>query len=650
MPATVRGRISVNPRGFGFLNLLDGEEISAGPQGGEVTAFITPPDLNPFLDGDLVSAEIVEGEPGRFTARALRLVERRRAELFGTVTTRGGRPHLRVDRLVANTDWPLRPSAAEGLTDGTPLVVRIEGAELVPERVLAASADLGLERCVARHGIPSVFPPAVAEEARARAAAVLDALGEGAPAEGFAARFGPRRDLRALPTVTIDAASTRDIDDALSVLPAGPDGAMRVLVSIADVDELVPEGSALDAEARARGTSVYLAGRVVPMLPEEISSDAASLIQGADRLAITAELRVDPEGVVTAVDLYESVIRSAARLTYDASAELLATGSSPGVPAEVESTLRWLRTAAARLSAVRAARGGVELHREEAYIALDEGTREPTAITARPDTDAHRLVERLMVAANEAVAAWLVARGLPGVFRVHDEPTEERVRALASYAHNFGFEAGFGPRLTLRGLSAFEAQFRGAAAAPAIRAVLGKALGPARYTAEPGLHFGLGAPLYLHFTSPIRRYADLAVHRIVKRYLRGERALHAGDAAMADVAQHLDDCARRASKAEAERHRMLVARYFSTRVGQQVAGNVIAIKPFGLVVQITGTGATGTIALEALADGPYQIDPGGHALVGQARRYSIGDPVRAVISATSEELGRVDLVPAEAAR
>ena len=636
MAAPVRGRILVNPRGFGFLRPEDPEAPSA---------FITPPDLNPFLDGDLVSATLTEGEPGRFTASSLALIERSRGELFGTITVRGGRPHLRADRDVANTDWPFRQGAAEGIAEGTAVVARVEGRELAVERVVSEGADLGLERCIARHGLRAVFPPEVIQAAGASAAKVLSTLDAGAASGAWPAEIGPRRDLRALPTVTIDAASTTDIDDALAVLPAGPDGALRVLVSIADVDQLVPEGSPLDEEARARGTSVYLAGRVVPMLPEAISSNAGSLIQGVDRLALTAELRIDPEGLVTSVDLYESVIRSTARLTYDAVAELLSTGQSTAVPAEVAPTLRWLRTAAARLSAVRAARGGVELHREEAYIALDEQTRAPTAITPRPETEAHRLVERLMVAANEAVAGWLVARGLPGVFRVHDEPEPERVQALAQFAHNFGFEAGFGPRLSLRGLAAFEAQFRGAAVAPAIRTVLGKALGPARYTSSPSMHFGLGAPLYLHFTSPIRRYADLAVHRVVKRYLRGERSLSAGDQVIAQLGDHLVACSYRAAKAEAERHRMLVARYFGARLGQLVQGNVVAVKPFGLVVQMAGAGATGTIALDALPGGPYRVDLAHHALVGPERRYSIGDPVRAVIASASEDLGRVELIP-----
>lgn len=653
MHAPVRGRITVNPRGFGFLT-VDAQPLDGGGPGrpaarpAELTAFIAPPDLNPFLDGDIVSAGIAEPEPGRYTATALALLERPRTELFGTVTLHGRKPHLRVDRLVANTDWPFRAGAAADLAEGTPVVAAIAGHEVMPVRVLAAGADLGLERCVARHGVRSIFPPAVLEAARVSSSTTLAALA-GAPTPGEADRYawpapiGPRRDLRAVPTVTIDAASTTDIDDALAVIPAGPDGALRVLVSIADVDAFVPEGSPLDLEARERGTSVYLAGRVVPMLPDAISSQAGSLIEGADRLALTTELRVDPEGRITSVDLYESVIRSRARLTYDAVAEFLSTGRSAAVPDAVAPALRWLRTAAARLSAVRAARGGVELDREEAYVTINAETREPTMVAPRADGAAHRLVERLMVAANEAVAAWLAARGLPGIFRVHDEPTEERVRTLERFAHNFGLEAAFGPRLTPLGLEAFEAQFRDAAIAPAIRTVLGEALGPARYTAAPGAHFGLGAPLYLHFTSPIRRYADLAVHRVVKSYLRGERGQRVGDDAHELLSQHLNRRSRGAAKAEAERHRMLIARLFASRVGEVIEGNIVGIKPFGLIVQMSGTGATGTVATDALPGGPYRLDPAGHALVAGVRRYQVGDWVRATIAAANEELGRVDL-------
>ncbi|MRG91370.1 ribonuclease R family protein [Polyangium spumosum] len=618
--STARGRISVHPRGFGFLG-VDAPNAAS--------AFIAPPDLNPFLDGDIVSARITPEGSGRLVATELALVSRPRAEVFGSVVLRGGKRYLRIDRSVANTDWPLDTTIE--LAEGTHVVAEVSGDRLVVARVVPEGADLGVERCIARHGLRAVFAESLdraAEEATTRPV----------PMER-------RRDLRNVPTVTIDAASTRDIDDALAAYPADTSGALRVLVSIADVDVFVPERSLLDREARLRGTSVYLAGRVLPMLPEAISSRAASLVEGEDRPALTAELRIDPEGRITSTDVYESLIRSRARLTYDAVDTFLAEGQADGVPRAVEGTLRWLRTAVARLSAVRAARGGVNLAREEARIELDAITGEPTAIEARRETPAHRLVERLMVAANEAVAEWLVARGLPGIFRVHDEPSPDRVRTLSQLAHNFGIEAGFGPRLSSRSLAAFEAQIAGARFEPAIRTVLGQALGPARYTPEPGAHFGLGAPLYLHFTSPIRRYADLVVHRILKRYLEGHRDYDDIRAGLVVLAADCDRASTNAGKAEAERHRMLVARLYAGRLGEEVTGNVVAIKPFGLLVQIAGTGAMGSITTDALPGGPLRTDPAAQALIGAGVRYAVGDRITATVAAVHEELGRIDLVP-----
>jgi ribonuclease R len=602
-----RGRISVHPRGFGFVE-------TTRDDGAPISAFVAPPTLNAFLDGDVVEAEVAT-EGSRSTATNLTLVHRAREELFGTVVHRGGKAFLKVDRLVGNTDWPLE---GPELGDGTAVVARVAARAAVFERL--AGPDLALERCIVRHGVRATFSEAVLREAACARAAVEH-----------------RRDLRDLPTVTIDAASTRDIDDALAALPASPDGAVRVFVSIADVDAFVPRGSALDAEARLRGTSVYLAGRVIPMLPEVLSSENVSLVPGVDRAAMTVEMRIDPEGVIRSVDIYPSTIRSHARLTYDGVAELLRTGASREVPESVVPTLRWLRAAAARLSTVRAGRGGFELAREEAYVTLDtQGT--PLEISPREETEAHRLVERLMVAANECVASWLVERGLPGIFRVHEAPSAEKVESLARFAHHFGIEAGFGETLTPRGLAAFDAQLKDTSCGLAVRAVLSRVLGPARYTHLPGPHFGLAAPLYLHFTSPIRRYADLAVHRVIKRYLAGERAFEGDLAAHAELAAELDRATYRSSRAENERHRMLVARLFADRVGQTMAGNIVSVKPFGLVIQLVGTGVTGTLALENA-----KIDLVTQVATADARRYTVGDPLLVTIAGTNEELGRIEL-------
>lgn len=608
------GRVSVHPRGFGFV------EVAGEPP---INAFIAPPELNALVDGDRVAATIDVQPDGRATARELALIERWRTELFGSVVRRAGKPFLRVDRKVSNTDWPLLGESHE-LADGTTVIASIADRTAVLDRVVDEK-DAGLERVLVRHAIRTAVPAAALEEA------------QHARLEG-----GLRRDLRALCTITIDAAVSRDLDDALAVLPADADGALRVFVSIADVAALVPEGSALDREARARGTSVYLAGRVVPMLPSELSEDALSLLPGADRPALTVELRIDASGAVTSTDVYETLIRSHARLDYDAVAAFFDEGRGDDVPEQARSTLLWLRTAAARLGAVRRGRGGVELLREEAIVRMDATTREPIAIVAHRSTSAHRLVERLMVAANEAVARWLVDRGLPGVFRVHDEPEPEQVRALGEFARNSGFEAGFGQRLGPRELAAFESQFRDTRVAPAMYTVLGRVLGPARYTVHPSSHFGLAAPLYAHFTSPIRRYADLAVHRIVKAFLSGNRELRPRDERLEDLAVALNDAAYRAKKAEMERLHMVAARLFAGRIGEVHEGNVVAVKPFGLVVELSRIGVSGTVGTDALP-GSFRLDPKLQRLEGTERSFAVGQPLRVCVTGVDEDLGRIEL-------
>ncbi|MCP3963662.1 MAG: RNB domain-containing ribonuclease, partial [bacterium] len=470
----VKGRISLHIRGFGFLRTEPGDGGDAGPATAPAASiFLPPPELSGFLAGDLVEATLVAEADGRFSASGLRLLERPRDSLFGIVQAAGKRRRLLPDAEVSNEAWNLE--GAGKLAPGTAVVAEIEGRRAVRPKVVPEK-ELAMTRILARWSLRGAHDALlVAAARRAKASKAL------------------RLDLRDVPTLTIDAPVTRDLDDALAVLPVQSDGAIRVLVSIADVDAFVPRGSELDREARARGTSVYLPDRVIPMLPKELSEERASLLPGAERPALTVEMRIDPEGRVRAVDLQQTVIRSDARVSYEEAAAFLDEGREEAVPAELRSTLRWLRAAAGRLSAVRAGRGGLAFVREEARMTFDPGTNEPAAIEARVETSANLLVERLMVAANEAVASWLRERGLPALYRVHDPPDPDRVRSLAAFAANFGFETAFGPELTPRALAAFEDQYSTARSAPAIRAVVQKTLGPARYTAHPAPHFGLGA-------------------------------------------------------------------------------------------------------------------------------------------------------------
>ena len=535
-----------------------------------------------------------------------------------------------LDPRIGNTSWPLL-EVPKGLENGATVVAEpgLETPEAYYIRTMPEE-DAHRGAVLVTHRIVTEFDPAVLKEA-----------------ETAQVRRKGRRDLCNIPTVTIDAASSKDLDDALAVLPPQEDGAIRVLVSIADVDSAVPVGSELDQEARFRGTSVYLPDLVVPMLPPKLSEDTLSLLPGVERATLTAELRVNRDGEVTATDMSLSLIRSSARLTYDGVAAFLDRGDVSEVPEKVRDTLRWLRTVGARLSAARAARGGVAIERDEVSLAFDaEG--EPTSIDVRELTSAHALVERLMVATNEAVAQWLIDRGLPALYRVQDEPDEEQVQKLAEFATNFGFQTAFGGRLSTRGLAAFEEQFRTTTVAPSIRTVMRWLLGRARYQATPAPHYALAAPAYLHFTSPIRRYVDLVVHRIVKAHLRGERHGGLDVEELEVIAEEVNDASRRAAKAEAERLRALIARLFATRVGEEYQAHVVAAKNFGLVVQLDGLGVTGTVALEVLGPGPWRLDEASYSLVSKRRTHMVGEPIHVRVAAADEALGRLELELCEA--
>jgi len=605
----LRGTLSVHPRGFGFVQGDDGR-----------SAFVPPPLLRGHLDGDGVVAELREEDDGRSSCASVERTSRWRQRLCGTV--REGKRGLELvpDPEVANSPWPLDAKPAPAA--GSWVVAELDGERARLLRAIPED-ERELTLLLERWGIRRERP-------------------ETAPEQEVA--FEGRRDLREVPTLTVDSPSSKDLDDALSAYPADAEGAVRVLISIADVDAFVAEGSPTDLEARRRGTTVYLPGLVEPMLPRGLSEDALSLLPDVERNTLTCELRIDPEGQVTATDLYASRIRNHARLSYAAVAAFLDEGDAEEVPAAVHETLRWLRTAAARLSAARATRGGVNMVREEARLELDEAG-EALALTPTVETSAHRLVERLMVAANEAVGRWLVERGLPGVYRVHDEPGDEQVLDLATFARGFGFEAAFGRRLTPIGLRAFEEQFEQTSCAPAIRSVLRRALGPARYTTAPGMHFGLAAPLYVHFTSPIRRYPDLLVHRVVKRYLSGDRSQQAEDPALEALCVELNALTWRARKAENARRKTLVARYFAERAGEPHVAHVVLVRQGRLIAQLQGLGVVGAVDWSELpGNGRCAIDERTQSVrASDGSRWSVGDALQVEIGEVDVERGQVGL-------
>lgn len=508
---TVRGVLRLNLRGFAFVTPIGGGD------GRDEDLFVGPNLLKGFLDGDVVDATV--DRSGRSQAKRLTLVERTRTSFVGTVLPGG--TSVRVDPGVGTEDLRLsRPGPA-----GKVVRCRFKGTDVLVHEVLGTEGEphVGMCRYLDRYQLPLERPAGVAEQSAA------------------APRLAPlagRRDLRDQLVITIDDDSTKDIDDALAA-EVEEDGSIRLWVHIADVAEHVAEDSPIDRAAFDIPTSLYLPQGVRHMLPDALASNLLSLVPGVERDTLCAEIRLDADGEVRGVDLYEARIVSRQRLSYTTVARVI-DGRHVDLDDEVLGLVRVLRTAATRLGLLRAARGGLDSMRVDQQAGHESAS----------ESAAHQLIERLMVAANEAVAEWLSDRGMPALWRVHDPINENQVPELERVAAGFGVVAALGSPVSARALACTVAQVPSGNGAAAFWDALLGVLGRARYSTTPGGHFGLGSTGYLHFTSPLRRYPDLLVHRIVKGYLSGFRDGEAMLPFLADAANRANDVFRRAAMAE----------------------------------------------------------------------------------------------------
>jgi ribonuclease R len=512
--------------------------------------------LKGLCDADLVEAKVGRGD----AAVSVRLLQRTRREFLGTVSADGA--SVLLDPGVGVDSFAL----SSRLTPGETVVFSFNSSQavVVRERLKADSTRAGMLRFLMRHRIPLERPKGVEAEA------------------GRRVRLAPlqrRRDLRNDLVVTVDDDSSRDLDDALSAR-VEPDGSVRVWVHIADVAEHVLPGSAVDRAAAEVPTSVYLPQGVRHMLPDALGASTLSLLPGQERDTLCVEFRIDQDGEVRGVDIYEARIRTRCRLNYGTVARVL-ENRSVELAADVVSLIKVLGLAAGRLDLVRNARGGLD------SVRADQG-RQPG-----DDDQAHQLIERLMVATNEAVAAWLDDRGAPALWRRHDPITDTQVEEILAVAEGFGVVTGLAAPVTPRALAVAVSRLPAGAAGAAFWDALLGALGRAYYSVDQGGHFGLASDGYLHFTSPLRRYPDLMVHRVVKAYLSGRRDLDSMLDTLTSAATAANDVFRRASFAE--RDAVLADGLSDVTPGEVLAAIVVGPARSGTRVRLERQGVTAVL-------------------------------------------------------
>ncbi|MGI6244390.1 MAG: ribonuclease R [Pseudochelatococcus sp.] len=584
--------------------------------------------IEPVHDRD---SEKSEAGSIAYIGRIIKVLARVRAQVLGIFHASpdgaGGRLEP-VDKKLLGRDLPIRPGDAGDAQDGDLVSVTVARTGRFGSshaRVAERLGSLRLERAVSliaihAHDIPHVFPPAALREAEEARPVRLDAQGSA------------REDWRALPLVTIDPADARDHDDAVHAAP-DPDpanaGGFILTVAIADVAAYVRPGTALDKAALERGNSVYFPDRVVPMLPERISNDLGSLRPHEDRPALAARIVIDIQGRKRRHSFHRIMMRSAAKLAYgQAQAAIDGTPDDTTAPL-LDTVLRPLWNAYAALTDARDERDPLALDLPERKLVLKpDGTLDRVIMPER--LDAHRLIEECMILANVCAAETLEQAGLPLIYRAHDEPSAEKLRALAEVLASIGIKSPKTGALTPTMFNRILALVENSPNRDFVNEVVLRTQAQAEYSADNYGHFGLHLRRYAHFTSPIRRYADLVVHRGLIRALKlGPDGLPDGTTReeLAEIAAQISAAERRAMAAERETVDRLVAHFMADRIGAEFSGRIAGVTGAGLFVKLDDTGADGFIPASTLGQDYFRYDETLHALVGSRSRKSfrLGD-------------------------
>jgi ribonuclease R len=643
------GPITMTRKGFGFFAI----------EGQEEDLLIPPEWTNHALSGDIVKVEPAGSYvdpsgrmPARHAGKVIEIVSRARETFVGTLVEESGLtlmapdykkmyvPIVILDRGEAQVGDKVLVRLGEWAADkeyplGT--IEEVIGKAGVHETEMRALA-LG-------QGFSSDFPPGVESDAKN-----LEEHGREMLAEGATARVArdPRADFRGVATCTIDPFDAKDFDDALSVRTL-PDGNTEVGVHIADVSFFVKPGTNLDTEAIARATSVYLVDRTIPMLPEVLSNDLCSLKEGEDRLAVSAVFTLDKEATIKDVWFGETVIHSDKRFTYENAQEVLDAGSGTLHP-----ELALLHELSKKIRTRRQAKGAIEFDTAEVKVELDE-TGKPIAIRLKERKATNLLIEDFMLLANEAVAehlSKLTSKGGPSfqsLYRVHDAPDTDRIENLANLLRIMGYHLKTSGSGQVSGpeLNRLMEEVKGKPEEYLVKTATLRSMSKAIYTTRNIGHFGLAFDFYTHFTSPIRRYPDLIVHRLIKSHAGGE-PITAGEMQGLDkLAIHCSEREVAAADAERDSIKMKQVEFLSTRVGEEFDAVISGVTDRGLYVEEQTTHADGMIRIKEVGDDYFEYEEKAYRLVGRRTHkvYRLGDPIRVKLTAARIAEKELDFVP-----
>ncbi|TLY69088.1 MAG: ribonuclease R [Gammaproteobacteria bacterium] len=633
----VEGTVSANRAGYGFVRV----------EGLKESVFLPPPEMRGVMHGDRLRVKVSRDASDRWSGAVEQVLERGVTAFLGTVEVQGRSAWVNAADRRLQLRCAVAPQDLHGARHGDWVIARITrhaGSATPAQAVIGKCLDpdrpveLATESAIARSDLPHEFPAAALREAQA--------YGEQVDSREASARA----DLRELPLVTIDGEDARDFDDA--VYAERCPGGFRLIVAIADVSHYVRPGTALDTEAQTRGTSVYFPTRVLPMLPTALSDHLCSLAPRVDRLCFAADMVVSSAGALKSARFYPAVMRSAARLTYTLASDALFAGR-PAARTQLGPLLEPLMVLVdvyRALYQARNRRGALDFDAAEAEFVIDAGER-VRGIELRMRNDAHRLIEECMILANVAVAEALERAQVPTLYRVHGQPEDEKLERLVATLRALGIDARIPKSVSTRDLQAIARRVGNAPERAFVESLVVRAMPQAIYQPTNIGHFGLALAHYAHFTSPIRRYPDLVVHRTLKAMIAapGGSGRRYETSELGRLGESTSRLEKRADEADRYVSGFLKCTYLKERVGQTFQGLITTVVEFGCFVQILDVAVDGLLHIDNLRDDRYVMEDDGHAWRGQrtGRRLRTGAHIRVMVTAVNPIEGLVDLALAE---